>query len=157
MLHGVQVLVAVHHAALQVVDGDALAAGEAVRGLRGVALRVERDGRLRALVFLYQRLRGVGHADDLHNQAARRRVHGHVIVGNAGGGKTRGHHLLQLLRSGHQVECGNLLAADLECKRMLSQRHDYSPFPSAAAGTSPTTFSRYEAQQSFAMPRTRSM
>ena len=49
------------------------------------------------------------------------------IEGDARIGKRRGHHLLQLLVGGIEVERGDLLHADLERESVLIG-HGYSPF-----------------------------
>ena len=127
VLGGEHVLGAVDLAALEILRIKALAAGEADGGLGGIAVCVEGDLGRRALVLLHERLGGVGHAVGHDDQTARTGVDLDGVEGDARIGKRRGHHLLQLLVGGIEVERGDLLNADLERESVLIG-HGYSPF-----------------------------
>ena len=127
VLGGEHVLGAVDLAALEVLRIKTLAAGEADGRLGGVAVGIEGDLGRRALVLLHQRLGGVGHAVGHDDQATGAGVDLDGVVGDARIGKRRGHHLLQLLVGGIEVERGDLLHADLERESVLIG-HGYSPF-----------------------------
>ena len=119
VLGGEHVLHALDLATLKVFRREALAARKADGGLGGVAVGIEGDLGRRALVLFHERLGGVGHAIGHDDQTARARVDFHGIEGNARVGEGGGHHLLELLVRGVQVERGDFLDADLECERML--------------------------------------
>ncbi len=130
LAHGVDVLGAVLVAALQVVHGKPLAAGESLGGLGGPAGLVEGNGDGRPAEDLLQGLGGRGHVGHHGDETARTRVDGHIPVGNAHRVQGGGHKLGQLLGGALQIEGGNLLGADLEGKG-CSVRHLRPPHRSS--------------------------
>ena len=129
VLGGEDVLDALHLATFEVFRGKPLAAREADGGLGGIAVRIEGDLRGRALVFLDERLGGVGHAVGHDDQTARAGVDFDGLEGDARVGKGRGHHFLQLLVRGIKVERGDFLDADLECEGMRVRHATPLSFP----------------------------
>ena len=147
-LLGEDVVDAFHLAAFQVVDGEPFAAGEADRGLGGVAVGVEGNLGGRSPVLLFERGRFVGHALAHHDQATRAREHLDRLVGDAGlieGGR---HHLAQLLGCGMQIERGNLLDADFECERMRTSHATPLPLRRRRARCPPRVPCRWRSSSS---------
>jgi phage-related protein len=77
-------------------------------------IRIEGDGRLRALEFLVLRGSGIFHVLHQHDKPARRGVHPHLPERDAGGLQALGHHGSKLLFGTHQVERGDFLGPHLE-------------------------------------------
>ena len=125
-LDGPHVLGAVLVAALERGGVDALAAREAKRGLGGIALLVEGDLDRRTAELLHGLLGGLWQPAHDGDQAARRREDGDLLEGDAGAGERLLHQAAQLERGGMQIERGQFLGADLECKRLI--RHRRPPF-----------------------------
>ena len=113
-LGGEDVFDPVDLATLQILRGEALAAGESDGGLGRLAPFVEGDLGRRALVFLEQRLGGIRHIVGHHDYAPGGGEDLEAAVGDTRILQGPRHHLLQLLDRRMQIERGDLLYAYLE-------------------------------------------